>query len=152
MKKLFLAAFAAFFLTLPVPEQANADEARGFGDQVRRVFGEYVTFSGTYNEVDFGFASDYVRICIEDDSARVWYRLGLTLSTLDGSESGFPPANATDFKTGGTRMAGQAVPLFGGGDGTDTQCFIDAIQTNGMVFAVDSAGGASLDVSAYRFR
>lgn len=146
MKKMFLAVFAAMLFSSPV----FAGDSQGMGADVRQVFGEYVTFSGTSNEVDFGFVSDYVRVCLEDDSARVWYRTGRSLTTLDGGTGTSP--TAAGFKTGSATLGGQALTIFPTGDGTDVHCVTDALNTSGLVFMVDTAEGASLDVSAYKYR
>ncbi len=151
MKKLVVLLGAAILLASPVLAQdfpTNSDN-RGQIDnpsafRVNRAFGEHFGLDSaadaTRNAVDFGFEADYVEICLEDDASRAYFRFGTTL-----------PANATsssNFINGVTgSLSGQAVPIFGGGDGTDVKCISGPFATNGLVF--HSPGTASIDVRAY---
>lgn len=150
MKKLVV-LLGAILLASPVLAQdfpTNSDN-RGQIDnpsafRVNRAFGEYIGLAqvadATHSAVDFGFEADYVQICMEDDSARSYIRFGTTLPTNATSS-----ANFISGVTGSLR--GQAMPLFGSGDGTDVNCIAGPFATNGVI--IHSAGNASVDVRAY---
>jgi len=132
MKKLLIAT-GAILLAIPASAQ-----------EFTTVYGEYVNLhqvaDATNAAVDFGFRSDRVDICTEDDSARVYMRLGDTLPTNATSS-----ANFINGVSGG--LPGQALPIFQSGDGTDVLCVSIPLQANGIV--LHSAGAASVDVRAY---
>ena len=156
MLKYLLAAVAVFFLT-PVLA-ANVGPPDGLWQTLdktqrdtssRRAYGTSLFLLGTTSApsassaaVDWGFTSNYVVICIRgglDATGDVYIRLASTVV----------PTNDTDFISGGIANAGPpAIPMSGGGDGTDQHCQVHPWRTDGVaVYAQD--GQATIDISAY---
>lgn len=118
--------------------------AQAHAQEFTAVYGEYVNLhqvaDATNAAVNFGFRSDRVEICLEDDSARIYARLGTALPTNATSSANFISGVASG-------LPGQAIPFFTGGDGTDVMCHTMDLEANGVV--IHSAGSASVDVRAF---
>lgn len=136
MKHLVALALAA---VLFVPA-AHADEVTG--GPYRSLYGDYVAQDSTLTTVSWGFESSAVRICMEDDSARVYMRLGTVSAT-----------SSTVFMDGSTGiLAGSAASMFGTGDGTDVNCQTFPVAASAITFHTGSdstTNNATIDVQAF---
>jgi len=170
VKKLLFAALGALLFasgaSLPIIGSAYA---QGFppGTVIRRAVGDRVTFTATSAAFDWGFRSDFVEFCInpspEAGGQDIFMRFGQTL-TVDADDAstatqgGVIVATSNAIFTDGAATAslpGSAM-VFRAPDETlgDTAevaaCYGPfPWNTSGLVFNVDTAGSASLDVRAY---
>lgn len=141
MKHIVALALAAFLL---VPA-AHADEVSG--GPYRSLYGDYLTFAtdgSTLATVSWGFESSAIRICLEDDSSRVYMRLG-TVTSADATSASF-----TDGMAG--TLAGSAASMFGQGDGTDVNCQTFPVAASSITFHTGSntvSGTATGDVQVF---
>lgn len=138
MKHLVALALAA---VLFVPA-AHADEVPG--GPYRSLYGDYVAQDSTLTTVSWGFESSAVRVCLEDDSARVYMRLG-TVTTTEASSSTFLNGMAGS-------LAGSAASMFATGDGTDVNCQTFPVAASAITFHTGSdttTNNATLDVQVF---
>lgn len=167
-----LKLFAAFALTFIVVGSALADgipllDRNGKPFRVQRMTGSHVTFTGTNDALDFEFESDYVTLCMDPQSEPVFIRFGTGTDYIEGN----PVAYVTDantFETGsdGTAygiIAGRAFVMSASPDTINNiidlssenvvqKCQSHPWSARGLVFAVDTAGTATLDVNAFSSR
>ena len=139
-----LLATLSFFGAINVAAAHHTDPGLSSGQSFTQIFGQVVGLDSaadaTLNAVDFNFRSDRIDLCLQDDSAVVYFRLGDTLPTNATSSANFIAGVAGSLPS-------RAAPLFSSGDGTDVHCLILPIQANGVV--LHSAGNATVNVRAY---
>jgi hypothetical protein len=156
----FVFAIALLFATLPA--MAGGDDFQG--EKVTLMSGDQLAISSTVtsDSFDFGFTSDFVRVCIEADSGAegALLRFG---HTVDDSAPAFGPAmNMTIlatteaiFRSGSSNvLEGRAIRLMQAGDGSDTSCITEPWRTNGVTIgfslALMGSGTATVDVTAFQ--
>ncbi len=137
----------AILLATPFAIQASAhhtDLGASSGQSFTQIYGQVVGLDSaadaTLRAVDFSFRSDRIDLCIEDDSAVAYFRLGDTLPTNATSSALFIAGD-------GVLLPSRAAPLFSAGDGTDVHCLILPIEADGIV--LHSAGNSTVNVRAY---
>jgi len=134
MKKALMAVFAVFLFAFPAVADEYPDTPYG------RANGDYVPAdSATQTSFSWGYDSKAVRVCLDDDSALMYVRLGTVAAT---SSSVF-----IDGSTG--ILAGSAIPVFGGGDGTDAKCHVLPVRARSLTVHVVTAGTSSAQVTAF---
>ena len=152
MRKLLLAALAVIFVTPAfaidgLPNNVPVLDTNGKPLFITRVFGERTTMAATWDEIDFGFQSDYVTICVHANThVPVYFRFGDTLS-----------GNATTdalFQNGSDGMPGRAGIIFPinvttTAAATEDVCMTNAWRVQGIVLHVENTSGATIDVNAY---
>ncbi len=142
--------------------------------RVQRMTGKRITFASTYANFDFEFESDYVQFCVQPGSRTVFMRFGtaVTGGLIEGMEqyTANTVTNSRVFQTGG-RQAGEAYGGIAGrafavtvspdtntageiisGLNTQILCQSHPWASRGLVFNVDTAGTATLDVNAFSSR
>ena len=135
MKRLLWAAIAVMFFAVP----AMADDISG--GPYKRMQGDIIeSDTATQITYDWGFNSNAVRVCAEDDSAEVYMRLGTTDSVTSA-------AIFTDGQDG--TLAGSAAAMFGSGDGTDVNCLSFPVRATAMTFHQATAGTVTLHVQVF---
>ncbi|KKN23980.1 hypothetical protein LCGC14_0899420 [marine sediment metagenome] len=162
--------FAPVFAQMDAPEYA-ADGTVMIGRTVvgaRMFTGRNGVGAATTDTFDFGMQSRYVRLCLEAGSTPrevAYFRFGHTIgvSTGQATDDGTGMTifattsaafiNGTIDYVGGTAftvLAGSALPLTGGGDGTDLHCVTQPWETRGLILHSATAGTATVDVWAIR--
>jgi len=121
---------------------------------IQRATGLYVTFSSTNEAFDFEFQAAAVEICMHPGSNRVYSRFGTSMLTLEGSDSSVSEWATTSaiFQTGNSRLSSRAMVFTMTASEDSSVCRVYPFSTRGLVFQVDVASTASLDVNAFSFR
>ena len=161
---------APAFAQMDAPEYA-ADGTVMIGRTVvgaRMFTGRNGESAATIDTFDFGMQSRYVRLCYEAGGSPgevAYFRFGhtrgastgaatddITGMTLFASTSAAFIDGSVDY-VGGTAftvVAGTALPMTGGGDGTDLHCVTQPWETRGLILHSATAGTATVDVWAIR--
>lgn len=133
MRNLLLVVIGLF---MAVP--AYADDIMG-GPYTRMNGDEVASDTATQITYSFGYWSDNIRVCLEDDSAQMYMRLGTVAAT-----------SSTIFIDGlSGSLAGSAAPLFTSGDGTDVNCQNYPVRANAVTLHQVTVGTATAHVQVF---
>jgi len=163
MKKLLLgAALAAFCFSFSAPTLADSDidgVFQSLNNSAKRQSTERVTgrqmwtgsggaTSVTMDVFDFGFKSNFIKLCVEAGATAntpAYFQFGKNqdVSTsaifIDGPDSTDNP----------TVYSSRAVPITGGGDGTDKSCTTQPWRTTALTMHSVASGTITVDVWAW---
>jgi hypothetical protein len=164
MKKLLPAAMAAFFVigSGMIPAVAGSDidgVYQSLSNTAQRQSNERVVgkqmFAGsgdatsvTMDVFDFGFKSNFVKLCVEAGATvntPAYFQLG---SNQDVSISEIF-IKGPDSSNNPTVYSGRAMPITGGGDGTDQFCTTQSWRTTALTMHSIAAGTITVDVWAW---
>ena len=161
MKKLLLAALGALFV---IPAYAGDFTVNPPDRGYSTVLGDYVTFSTTNTVFDFGVESKAVQICSFHPGSIVYMRRGTKIvpvtgqtdasgvneATADASRMTVAATSSTVFQDGNQAHPESAMPISTPSTLTSGEnCSVYPIRTRGLIFNVDTAGTASLDVRVF---
>ena len=153
MRKLLLAALAVIFVTPAfaddsLPNHVPSVDRNGNPLFITRQFGERSTMAATWDEIAFGFPSDYVTLCVHGDSeVPIYFRFGDTLSEEATTSTLFITGIAGDLPGRASVFYANTAPATAGA--TADICMTQPWRITGIVLHTENTGQATIDVNAY---
>lgn len=158
MRKLLFAIIGILFALPAFAQNFNVQDVNRFTGAVLE---PGITSHTTYDSVDFGFRSKYVRLCLRADSATTYIRFGNATTTSQdalatsaaGNRMTVPVSTSDSFINGVSGVMDNNALPFASPSSADTlrpapTCVTQPWQTNGIVIHIVS-GQATMDVWAF---